>query len=698
LGSFLPENILPGPAPAAGPTTGAAATTNVSASPGLGATTPGDLLGKSSSASAVDVQRRTPLDVDPRIRGYHVGEVLSFADWGFWTPARIDLDTALGKINPDNIYNIAVINGPYNVRFGPGFAFLDIQTLPTPRYDGDGFEAHGITSIMYRSNGEALAGRQYIMGGGSDWGFRIGYNILAGGDYTDGGGATLPTRYNSQNVDFAIGFDLTADSRLEIKYLRQMQNDVQFPGLLTDLTQLNTDGVSVRYLVEKSACFDRLTLDAWYNNTSFTGDSNQPGKRVQIPQLNGILTPTSPDGQNQAFLSQFNNIRLDVNTSDYQSSWGFREAMTWGADKGVQLTIGVDFTVQQQQYNEFDSLDFLAPSNLGIPAARSFDPGLFVDGQVPIGDCWLLRAGMRFDLVTTELLHLGPDADPVDYAQTVGGVPGSSEQYFLCAAFGTAEYKLTDELTMTGGYGFAERPPMLTELYTGGAFFGLIQNGFNSIFGNPDLKPEQLQQLDLGIKANYTRFRGGASGYFAFVHDYITYQSQGPFTFDISPQFNDLQTVFNQYRYKNTGLATLAGFELYGEYDWYCWLTPFVTMGYVDGRDQTISEPLPGIAPLETRLGLRIHDPDKQPRWAVELLARVVDTQDRFAESLLEQRTGGFTVFNVRGFWQLCDNVLLTAGVENFTDRNYQEHLDLRTGLGVYQPGINFYTGLRINY
>jgi outer membrane receptor protein involved in Fe transport len=101
---------------------------------------------------------------------------------------------------------------------------------------------------------------------------------------------------------------------------------------------------------------------------------------------------------------------------------------------------------------------------------------------------------------------------------------------------------------------------------------------------------------------------------------------------------------------------------------------------------------------METRLGFRVHDPDKNPRWAVEFLSRIVNTQDRFAESLGEQRTGGFTAFNLRGFWQICDNVLLTAGVENFTDRSYQEHLDLRTGLGVYQPGINFYVGMRVNY
>jgi hypothetical protein len=36
------------------------------------------------------------------------------------------------------------------------------------------------------------------------------------------------------------------------------------------------------------------------------------------------------------------------------------------------------------------------------------------------------------------------------------------------------------------------------------------------------------------------------------------------------------------------------------------------------------------------------------------------------------------------------------AGVENFTDKQYLEHLDLRTG--VFQPGINYYFGSELTY
>src|SRR5207237_10013964 len=89
-------------------------------------------------------------------------------------------------------------------------------------------------------------------------------------------------------------------------------------------------------------------------------------------------------------------------------------------------------------------------------------------------------------------------------------------------------------------------------------------------------------------------------------------------------------------RFDNTNWATLMGGEWYGEADVTGNLTPYVNMSYVEGRDLTrgerhgrefgtefrdmngkiinligsegaSKEPLPGIAPWETRLGLRFH-------------------------------------------------------------------------------------------
>ena len=114
------------------------------------------------------------------------------------------------------------------------------------------FEAHGSSSLAYRTNGEGWVARQYLEGGNCDWGFRLGYSILAGNDYTMGNGNTIPSSYNSQDVDFAIGFDLSQNQHIEIKYLRLQQYDMEYPGLLTDINRLSTDGVSLRYVARRA--------------------------------------------------------------------------------------------------------------------------------------------------------------------------------------------------------------------------------------------------------------------------------------------------------------------------------------------------------------------------------------------------------------------------------------------------------------
>jgi outer membrane receptor protein involved in Fe transport len=79
----------------------------------------------------------------------------------------------------------------------------------------------------------------------------------------------------------------------------------------------------------------------------------------------------------------------------------------------------------------------------------------------------------------------------------------------------------------------------------------------------------------------------------------------------------------------------------------------------------------------------------------------MVAHQYRVATSLLETTTPGFTVWDARGYWRAADHVMLLAGVENFTDRDYREHLDFRSQSGilqVHQPGVTFYSGAEVTY
>lgn len=675
----------------------------------------GSLLRKSPSVLGVGVQRRTPIVNDPRVRASRVGQLA--AAGSYWLPARIDLDTMLSKIDSRIVDDMIVIKGPYSALYGPGLDFIDVQLLGSPRYSG-GFQSHGSTSFDYEANGEQWYGRQSLWGGSDDWGYRFGYGHRTGNDYLTGSGDEMPSSYKSRDIDVALGANLSCNSAIEFSYLRLDQTDVEFPGYAFDIDYLVTDAFEVEYVVENQRLADRIAVDVWYNRTRFDGSAQRPGKRRQFPFFD---------------LIQYKGF-TDVDSM----STGFRTAASWGDDPESQLTAGVDLRQVRQELNELSSgrigFNIFENANSPLPRSQWTNPGLFVEKAIPVSCRLSTVAGVRVDWTCTDVIDDPEKLDELGIQQpqsSLADILGSdqfSQHFQTWAAYLTGEYELNRHWSILGAAGFGQRPPSLTELYVAQSFMFVLQNGQNTVTGDPRLSPERAWQLDLGISWDYPRFRGGINGFHTWALDYITFENLNVYR---GPPVGNVEQV--SLKYVNTDLATFVGAELYAEYDWNCWLTPFAMLSYVDGRDRTRdgdfatrrafpfnpsvrvpglprgffsgaggadAEPLPGVPPLESRVGIRLHQPCPRPRWSVELTARIVNDQRRVATSLLETPTSGFTVWDLRTFWRATDCLLIVTGVENFTDKQYREHLDFRAenGIAVYQPGINFYVGGELTY
>ncbi len=213
----------------------------------------------------------------------------------------------------------------------------------------------------------------------------------------------------------------------------------------------------------------------------------------------------------------------------------------------------------------------------------------------------------------------------------------------------------------------------------------------------PQLAPEQIKQFDLGLRGDYGRVQVGCNGFFAWIKDFITYDLTTP----ADPDGGLTQGA----SFVNTDLAVLRGIDSYARYDWLEDITLFTTLSYIEGDDkarekpsrQTSAprsgvagvnrEPLPGIAPLESRAGVLWHDPSPRRLWGIEFSARMVARQDRIAATLQEIETPGFATMDIRSYKRIRDRWLLTGGAENLADRFYREHLDYRSGFGVFRPG-----------
>ncbi|MCA9059914.1 MAG: TonB-dependent receptor [Planctomycetaceae bacterium] len=652
----------------------------------------GDLLRKAISSHGVSTQERTPITTDTRVRGQKAGQVL--ASGSYWTPARMDLDTMMNKIDSRLVADVIVIKGPYSSRYGPGFRFVDFDLIQTPRYTD--FESHGSTSFDYDSNGEQPYGRQSLWGGSEDWGYRVSYGIRSGSDYQTGAGTEIPASYKSRDLFVAFGWDVSPTEHYEFNYLRLDQTDVEFPGLVYDINYLVTDGFELKYVNTAPELGDRLDSEVWLNATRFEGDTLKSGKARQIPNLSTILySPIPGDGY--------------AITNVAGKSMGYRTELTFGEVGDTQMTIGSDLTHVRQKLNDIEPLiPDPNDNNFPIPPSYSVDTGLFWEGLVPVNESLVLSTGSRVDLIAF-------NAD-----NEVAGVPitiadnldtdSLQREMFLWSGFVSAEYKLDESWSATLGTGYAQRPPTLTELYTNDSFIGSLQRGLTALEGDPQLKPERLKQIDVGLTGNYDDVRLGAHGYFSWIDDMITYDLLSP-----AGGAGGVGGFAQSAQFVNTKKAILAGFETYGEADLAPWLTSFGTLSYIEGRDLSRDaasrfgmggrsgilgrnhEPLPGISPLESRVGLRLHDAASAGNWGLETSARIVDNQDRIASSLEEIATPGFTTYDVR-FFKRKDAWLLTTGVENLTNKYYREHLDYRTGRGVYRPGVNFYAGVEVTY
>ncbi len=694
----------------------------------------GDLLGKSQEAIGVELQRRSPVMADARIRGQHVGQVVTWSDGGFFFPARQDLDTAVSKYDSSILRDVIIIKGPYSALYGPGFSFLDIATNDTPRYS-DGTEYHGSTRFGYQSNGQRYDGLQAVWGGSEDWGFRLSWGLRVGDDYYAGGSPfyvgnyTVPSSYHLQPINYALGFNLSPHSKIEYKGLQLDLRNAEFAGVYFDISHLETTAQSIRYTIDEQEFFDRWVFDVWYNRTGANGNTLQGAKQAF---LNPLLT------------NLFGTPILDRSTTQFtEMSRGYRQAMTWGQVGCPRLTLGTDLNYLNQVLTEniryvsvggvpvpdFFGAD-VGTQNLGIPSSQWVDPGIFAEVSLPVSKRMTFKTGARGDWVQTDSaprlingnipVFFQSPTDPVTTFDPIifSSNPSNNDldrNFGLWSAYVSADYKIDSHLTAIASFGYAQRAPTLTELYATGPYIAVLQQGLDRLYGDPNLRPEQLKQLDLGLRADYGWVRGGINGFYGWYQDYIT--------FDLLFGTTGAQNIAGgnpiaQVVFTNTDRATLAGGEFYTEVDFTDWFTGFANLMYVEGRDLTHidnrrdpnlassrrtidTEPLPGIPPLDSRLGLRVHDTKRVPSWSIELSVRVVNHQELVAASLLEVPTAGFTIWDVRGYWQVNKSLQLTAGVENIGDKFYREHLDPRAGFPtdlLFRPGMNAYVGIQLQY
>jgi iron complex outermembrane recepter protein len=663
------------------------------------ATSTGDLLKQIPSVSG---RRLSGINVDPRVRGYNSSQLNASANGMTQRRSIQDIDSLLSQIDPGVIQEISVIDGPYTSLYGPGFAFITADLFAPKRYDRP--ELHSSTIFNYGSNGQILYGRENVSGGGQTWGVYSSYGVRVGNDYRAGGASdfVVPSAFQKWDGMLSLSVDLNSFSRIEFDMLHTEMNNVEMPGIVYDLSNSTNSQFNLRYIIQEDRNGpQQLLLQSWHQDTVFFGNASSASKQqsfyqafiAQVPADHGYSRPAT------------------TLSNGYSDSTGVRALRTFGQADGPQWTVGADWRRFEQRYLERDvdaqGVDVYNGTQFGVPQSRTDDVGALTNLQLPASDCLTLTLGGRVDHCST---WLNVD-DPIVTINPAGYEAGfDMPTYTLGMAYAMAKLKLNEHDTLNIGSGFAMRAPDPAELYSFEPFVPICRFGNSFMDGSSSLQPEKNWQFDLGVTSHRGRARYGARGFYATIWDYIEsipyYTSAPDYSThylgrnfqgfaddergDLGYQSVNGDTCQAGYKAQNIPLATMAGGDLFGEYEIRKGFSIFGCVSYVHGENlhplhvtkdaagnsivvaNGSAEPLPGMYPLNGRISLRFTDPEKD-KWGTEFTTRLVNSQQEVATSLAELPSPAFSVFDLSGYYRIRKNLRVSLSLENLLNTDYYE-------------------------
>jgi hemoglobin/transferrin/lactoferrin receptor protein len=217
-----------------------------------------------------------------------------------------------------------------------------------------------------------------------------------------------------------------------------------------------------------------------------------------------------------------------------------------------------------------------------------------------------------------------------------------------------------------------------------------------------DLDPEKSHTFDLGARARYDAWEVSAFAFYTLLRDLIVRVPAG----DV------LGSSAIDFTKDNVSDGWIYGFEASALYRLIEEVSFFGVWGYAKGRSDQIlaggleeERPLSKMNPWTMTLGAR-YEPKDSKVW-VEGLTTVADRQSHISAAEdgstgttpdgqripLKHGTPGYTVYTLRGGYDITESVSATAAVENITNKDYRQH-----GSGVNEPGTNFILGLDLRF
>lgn len=636
----------------------------------------GTLLRNASNVSGI---RKGTAGIDPVIRGFKYAQLnvqVNGASIEGGCPNRMDPPTAHLDLNA--ISSIKILKGPFALKYGTNFGGVLLISRFQPHFYNH-FENHIQLSMGGQTNQGGNKSGVRIFGGNKKCYYELSGNRLEYGDYQSGNGTIIAGALHR------TGFAASTSIKVAKNHIM---------GFSTDISQ------------GKNIDFPALSMDERLDNTrlfNFNYDAKKLAGIVNKLHLNVYQSLVHHEMDNKE--RPFSDTVVAVSVIDAVNT-GFKFSSTFNVLKGT-LDLGTDFYYITKN-GQRDKYLILQPNlpvkkenlwhsafvkNLGFYAVYSRNINAFY---------W--TAAFRLDCNKAGSLALQKTLAGGEYRNDITG-----STYYNGSFSSRITWQIDEKSAVSLSIGSGTRSPDLTE-----RFIILLPIGMDpyDYLGNPQLKPETNNEMDLNYRINF-RQAGTikASVFYSYVTNYISAKTVSPSV--IRPA---TPGVLGVKQFGNIPYAQLKGFEL----SWYSsvnklWqmilnasytmgtnpvtLKPVMVNGQVVDELTIYNDPLPEIPPFE----MDIHF--KYSFFAHKLvpkaMLRLVAAQNRVSQAFLEKTTPGFTVADAGLKYHYNSHFTIYAGIHNLFNKNYYEHLNrisVKNSTPLYEPGRIFYMNLNLSF
>lgn len=543
---------------------------------------------------------------------------------------------------------------------------------------------------VYRGIAPVSAGQETIGGviNAKTWQGEFGSSqTFSGSGRVLAGGQSV----NGADLLSATAVAANQQHRLQLSALRESADDAKFDGGDITPSEYRRDRYDVGYGYQRDG--HSWQLDIGRNET---GDGGTPALPMDIVYIDTGLARTQYryQAQNWSVTAKLYYSDIEHGMTNYHLRQAPMMGGMWRRNIATGDNIGFKFNAELNGskgswtfgvdgHREAHNSDIDNPNNAMFFVVNFNDAerrvmGVFAERKQTLSERWSLEAGLRVNQVAM-------DADTVD--ATPARMMMAAQM--LRDNFNSADRSVTDynsdwvaklyyqtEKSIAYYVGIAQktRSPSYQERYlwlplqaTGGLADG------RTYTGNLKLDPEVASEIEIGFDLNSGGLLLSPRLFYRDIADYI----QGTVSTNSSAlMFVSMMNMMNStsnappLEFNNVD-ATIYGFDM----DWSYRIDNRWSLGgivnYVRGKRDDISDNLYRIAPANAVVAVNY----QSNHYSLTFESVFYAKQNKVSATNSERETAGYSVFNLKGDWQLSNELQLGFGIENMLDKSYEDHL-----------------------